>query len=993
VLEIVLDYRVVVCGLSHMLEQEATVAPPAHAGIHPAVATKIQSVDWDRFDGLYKLGSHANVASLMSADTSATPKLKQLGLISANNKGGILHHKPSLWVYVSLSVEENITLDDISGIQIAAFYDKFFHSNVRDRNLQLFLSQHVTLMVVRRVYSATSTRFRKEIVAALTFSRPTDRVPTYLAYVAVSHGRQQLPSLADTKVHNLPVDFGARENLIGYQKQGLCMLLQTVMEHLVFSSLRPETATLAHRNPFPECFLHYNTNNENSGDGWLKSGYLPVYPLVADDVDDNDRDNISVKERYESLVIALSGCIIFKASHDDKDNSTAMYTKFEFGVKDQSSDLPRATLYNDNMWFKDYDSQMSTQFRAKFPSVPMYAMDEDEINAKYSSLDDDQRTMSGLTAIIDMAFARKKYCNLYKIVKGTNKPKSKKKKSNESDDDDGDDNENNESKEETGEDEAVPAIGNDSRMEEKAGEDEEAADNTRVSKRRIEFVSTNTASPAFTDQQYIDYACVQDRTRTLTVVADSLKKCGRELLVSVRVSSFHLPKSMSLEQAYYDDKPLKKKDKLVRCSWSWLQREVLPEVATVLDEQIFGLPVVSGIGLDHTDESVGRRDAKIMASFHGVRSRIAGFQSPPVTHKWVELPLNDFAKIKPTAKGLEGMVGHRSKTNNFIRHVRTLQIKSKPPPLPRSRYQISRIKWIPTDDPEASDKTKWDIGYFQGAYCVPGTSFFSLVSLLDEWVEGQFEPAFVRSVKDQAIAGYHNSRALIPVPPGDAKQQDKPDECLVFFLRPCKYQQKQKSTCLIDAFCSAIVAFGCLSQVKALREDPECQLVSAACKNIWDVFGKLVNKHFTSVGFRLFKQKGSNKSVLDLLAMDDSFVIVASLKASDASDGQHAIALFNGAIYDANHKFALKKTQASLDWCCGGQGITCIGVQRSFIVMPRGYTALPDNIRFVFTTVNSSGCLMRGWVCHTMDMYNKIQFADGEKRSSSKEELSYFNRN
>ena len=420
-------------------------------------------------------------------------------------------------------------------------------------------------------------------------------------------------------------------------------------------------------------------------------------------------------------------------------------------------------------------------------------------------------------------------------------------------------------------------------------------------------------------------------------------------------------------------------------------RATLPEVAIVLDEQIFGLPVVSGIGLDHTDESVGRRDAKIMASFHGVRSRIAGFRSPPVTHKCVELPLNDFAKVKPTAKGLEGMVGHKSKTNNFIRHVRTLQIKTKPPPLPRSRYQISRIKWITTDDPEASDKTKRDVGYFQGAYCVPGTSFFSLVSLRDEWVEGQFEPGFVRSVKEQAISGYNNSRALIPVPPGDAKQQDKPADCLVLFLRPCKYQQKQHSTCLIDAFCSAIIAFGCSAEVIALREDPECQMLSAACKNIWDVFGKLVNKHFASVGFRLFKQKGSKKSVRDLLAMDDSFVIVVSLKASDASDGQHAIALFHGAIYDANHKFALKKSQASLDWCCGGQGITCIGVQRSFILMPRGYSALPDDIRFVFQTVNASGCLTRGWVCHNMGMCTKIQFADGEKRYSSTEELSNFN--
>ena len=225
-----------------------------------------------------------------------------------------------------------------------------------------------------------------------------------------------------------------------------------------------------------------------------------------------------------------------------------------------------------------------------------------------------------------------------------------------------------------------------------------------------------------------------------------------------------------------------------------------------------------------------------MASFHGVCRHIASFKPPPVSHKWVELPLNDFKKVKPTAKGLEGMVGHKSKTNNFIRHVKTLQIKAKPPPVPRSRYQISRIKWIPTEDQAASDKIKRDIGYFQGAYCVPGTSFFSLVSLCDKWVHGQFEPGFVRSVKDQAIAGFNNARALISVPPGDVKQHDKPGDDLVLFLRPCMYQQKKKSTCLIDSFCSAIVAFGCRAEVDALRDDPESLLLSAACQHIWAAF-------------------------------------------------------------------------------------------------------------------------------------------------------------
>ena len=133
----------------------------------------------------------------------------------------------------------------------------------------------------------------------------------------------------------------------------------------------------------------------------------------------------------------------------------------------------------------------------------------------------------------------------------------------------------------------------------------------------------------------------------------------------------------------------------------------------------------------------------MMASFHGKKSRASGFVSPPVSHKIIELPLNDFGHVKSIGKTLEGMVHHASKTRRFRRHVKTLKIKEPPPPLPRERYQISRLKWIPTDDTTATKETKFQIGYFQGAYCVPGTTYFSLVSLRDEWVDFQFEQGFV----------------------------------------------------------------------------------------------------------------------------------------------------------------------------------------------------------------------------------------------------------
>ena len=175
--------------------------------------------------------------------------------------------------------------------------------------------------------------------------------------------------------------------------------------------------------------------------------------------------------------------------------------------------------------------------------------------------------------------------------------------------------------------------------------------------------------------------------------------------------------------------------------------------------------------------------------------------------------------------------------------------------MPRERYQISRLKCIPTDNPTATNKTKFQVGYFQGAYCVPGTTYFSLVSLRDEWVDFQFEQGFVRSVKAQALSGFNNATELIPVPPGKVNDQDKPDDKLVLYMRLCKFQQKTNSTCLMDSFCSDMDAFGCHQQVLALRNNPQCKSVSAACHNMWDVFGRLVNNSFSDLGLRLYKKR------------------------------------------------------------------------------------------------------------------------------------------
>jgi hypothetical protein len=108
------------------------------------------------------------------------------------------------------------------------------------------------------------------------------------------------------------------------------------------------------------------------------------------------------------------------------------------------------------------------------------------------------------------------------------------------------------------------------------------------------------------------------------------------------------------------------------------------------------------------------------------------------------------------------------------------------------------------------------------------------------------------AVKEQALGSLKNAGELIHVPPGDGKEQEVHWDRLVYFMRSTKFPQKGASTCLMDAFCSAMHEFGCVCQVKELQKNPLCNKVSAANKNIWGDFVRLVNLQFASVGIKLF---------------------------------------------------------------------------------------------------------------------------------------------
>ena len=372
---------------------------------HAEVLECMEKIEWDTFDEFTCLGSLASMIPFVD-DADVKSSLEKLGRITARLKGYRTDRLPSLYVYLALSVSDRTKEGDISGQELHDFYKQVFHSTLREDNMHNFFRQHATIMIVRRFYYRQKS-FRLEIVGALTFSRPTDRVPTYLAYVAVSSGRHNYPSLHQTVSQIIPANcFPEGEDLTGFRGRGLGLLLICLMEALVRTSQRLNHKTLPRRQPYPECYLHYNSNNEESGDGWLKHGFLKLYG----DTECSDEEIATVRGRYTHVLArSLNGCNIFKASHLDAKNSTTMYTKFNFEVDDPNTFQPPPFLYNDNDWYADYSPTLAEPYQAEELLHPLYALDVDEIEAKYARKDGDPIDAK-LDVIIEAAFKRKKFC-------------------------------------------------------------------------------------------------------------------------------------------------------------------------------------------------------------------------------------------------------------------------------------------------------------------------------------------------------------------------------------------------------------------------------------------------------------------------------------------------------------------------------------------------------------------------------------------------------
>ncbi len=70
--------------------------------------------------------------------------------------------------------------------------------------------------------------------------------------------------------------------------------------------------------------------------------------------------------------------------------------------------------------------------------------------------------------------------------------------------------------------------------------------------------------------------------------------------------------------------------------------------------------------------------------------------------------------------------------------------------------------------------------------------------------------------------------------------------------------------------------------------------------------------------------------------------------------------------------------------------MTCVGIERSYQLLPIRHKELSPDLRFVLQTRNSNDCTVRGWVAGRKKHRFLVQFADGESRYVTKDELDMF---
>ena len=151
---------------------------------------------------------------------------------------------------------------------------------------------------------------------------------------------------------------------------------------------------------------------------------------------------------------------------------------------------------------------------------------------------------------------------------------------------------------------------------------------------------------------------------------------------------------------------------------------------------------------------------------------------------------------------------------------------------------------------------------------------------------------------------------FLKLPPGDARDDDPPENIRDMEKGLNYYYQGQVDNCLMGGFANAISQMMGSATAKELLESWIPALHTSVDR--WTKFqehaSRILSGNRRTVVFP--KQVCTN-----ILEMDDSMPTLVQLRGRDGSE-THAITVYKSNIYDGASRYILSKTAESLDWCC-----------------------------------------------------------------------------
>jgi hypothetical protein len=166
------------------------------------------------------------------------------------------------------------------------------------------------------------------------------------------------------------------------------------------------------------------------------------------------------------------------------------------------------------------------------------------------------------------------------------------------------------------------------------------------------------------------------------------------------------------------------------------------------------------------------------------------------------------------------------------------------------------------------------------------------------------------------LQGQHHGcvNRFVTLPPGDTREDPPPETLWNTELGLSFYYQEMIDNCLMGGFANAVCNLCGPDAAASLLQG--WNPVGLKVDKRWHEFIQKVVKSLSPTLGRVEMQRLKGVFTVDT---DDSMPIVLQLKGKDGSE-THAVTVYMGNIYDSASKYVLKKTNETLNWCCGPFG-------------------------------------------------------------------------